>query len=217
MTSRRRLAAVIAAGLASACGGSSHDTPSGPYGSLTSIAFSTPFILDYSQVSNSTYASGHPEAFPTGAAFTGSFGNGHAIPPAGDVTQSAAIRVPASTTAKAFIYVKQLTSTATGVVQPTIEVDLPSDVISVGALDAGFDAAKAIVAVLGKDANNVTCVHALGFGTLNVTVAQNTTATDGGDLAFAATNLTLHHPSSTPAGDLTSRLTSATLTVCPRQ
>jgi hypothetical protein len=62
-----------------------------------------------------------------------------------------------------------------------------------------------------------SCVHAFAYGEwLDITLAANTTADEGGQLAFSATDVPVYHPTATPLGDITQGVADAAgLAVCP--
>ncbi len=64
---------------------------------------------------------------------------------------------------------------------------------------------------------NVTpsqCLLAMAFdGNFTVITAENTTAAEGGKLAFDAKDINVYYPTETPAGDISKQLG----TVCPKE
>lgn len=65
------------------------------------------------------------------------------------------------------------------------------------------------------DHNNI-CVAAIGIGEMNVIKAEDLDKIEGGKIKLNATNIKLYHATSTPQGDVSTSLTTSTLTVCPK-
>lgn len=88
-------------------------------------------------------------------------------------------------------------------VNPYVEIDFPDNEIETREYQVDYKGAdKVLVSVGNADMEN-WCDLAVGIGgSIVVTVAENTSAVDGGSLTFGAVSIPLYYPTMTPYGDL---------------
>ena len=194
---------------------------SSDYGSLTTVGFSSTYIYDEAQIQSSgaTYVTAHMGGLITTAVFTGTYGAALPIPPTGS-NQAYAAHIAGTTP---YIMVSQATfnSAGTTLLAPLVDLVFVSDTIATGPMTVGVttsDGAQLVVLTqTGTGSTATLCANAIGFGTINVTTATSTSATEGGSLAFTNTgNIALYYPNDTPQGDLTSWVTGSGLTLCAK-
>ncbi len=195
------------------------EIPSGVYGTLN-ISFNSTYIFDYDLLVADTtgaYLSAHMGGVVMGGAYTGTYGSGGVIPPAGAAqTIALAAHAPAEGTYPAYVLTLQQSQSSTAVMNPMVQMYFPNDTITAGsyALDIQT-AADIMLVVLNSTGPSSACALAVAIGgTLTVTNAVNTTA-EGGSLAFNGSAVSIYHPTATPLGDVSSAFTSAGLTICP--
>ena len=189
------------------------------------ISFSTSFIYSGALLDGGgSYRWDHfDSAVQSSGALTGIFDDSAPIPPSGAYeTFSYAIHYENSP-GDWRLNVQQSSftdSTHDTEMYPEGRIAFPTDNLTVGELPIslpGSNQANAVFIYLVTEGSTDTCVHAFAYGKLlTITQATNTTADDGGQLAFWAADVPLYHPTQTPLGDITQELAAATdLTVCP--
>lgn len=192
-----------------------------PYGRLI-ISFSTPFILDEDRINDPTYLEQHQDGILESAAFTGSYGAGRSMPPAGaDVTVSFAARAPANASYPDRVAVNQQSSDGADFVNPLANLVLFFDDIEVGEYPVDISSVDRSIQLMLYNVlsdGSSSCVLAMGVGGfLQVTEATGTTAVDGGTLAVTASDLPLYYPTETPLGDMTESIQEGGGEVCARE
>ena len=178
------------------------------YGAISTVSFSTLFIMDQDQFGIETYMTDHQQdALQTTAAFVGTYTQqAKVIPPAGaQATFAYALHMVDSSSSTAVIMVVQQSQDATDILSPLVMLQFGTDAITTGTV---MLPGEALFAVVESTQGSVDCVAAVGFGALQITTALNTTAVDGGSLAFDGADVKLHHPSSTPNGDISAAFES---------
>jgi len=164
------------------------------------------FILDYTKINDEDYITAHQNALINSAIFTGTYGNGKPFTPQGENVMAYSARV-ALQGKTPHIVVAQFNETS----NPGIQMFFPSDNITAGKLLIPNNAYFFLINDLG---NNTDCVLAISyFGEINVTKATNTTAVDGGALAFTIANTNIYHTTDTPEGDISADMGG----VCPKE
>jgi len=191
------------------------------YGTLNAN-FTTNFIFDYDQLSNSAYVQAHISGAMQTAAFTGTYSTGKTVPGSTATTTVAyAAHIPAEGTAPAAVMVYQDSCVDpqcnTGA-DPQVRLLFANDTITTGALPVDLTVATSPMLLLMNFPGSTGCVLAIGHGgSISVTTATNTSAADGGSLAFTGAALPIYHPTGTPLGDISGELTGYGLTICPKE
>ena len=193
------------------------DTPGDAYG-VINVNFTSPFIFDGDQLSNTTYMQGHPEGMMSTPAFTGTYGTGKTVPSSTAVlTVALAAHIPAEGTYPAAVAVMQQSAADTAGTTPAnpwVELDFASDVISPGTFNLDIVTGSQATLVLLNSLGTTYCVLALAVGgSVNVSAASNTTATDGGSITLSGSSIPVYHPTNVPGyGDISGSLG---VDVCP--
>jgi hypothetical protein len=187
--------------------------PTGGYGSLTTVSFTSSFILDGSKLTDQTYLQGHQNAFQPTPAFTGTYTSaGSPIPPTG-ATQTVAIASHIANPPS--VGVIQQSGSGQTIVNPIVQMMFASDVVASGPVAVGLEQTSgAQLFVMDSTGAQSGCIAAIGIGEIQVTNAVNTNAVEGGQLALQGANIALYHPTDTPYGNIEADL-SAQMPVCP--
>jgi len=198
-----------------------------PYGTLN-VSFSTAFIFDGARFfADATYQSDNWAAGVTETpTATGSYGTALPIPGAsGNHHISFAQRLVADANRGDHLELDQrsfVEATYDTAANPNVRIIFPSDDVQAQdyEVDAGdlADSVSPWVFVFNQVTSLSICVLAVASGgTLSVTAAESTTATDGGSLTLQATDLPLYHPTNTPYGDITPDILSLGILVCDQE
>jgi hypothetical protein len=186
---------------------------------LINASFSTTFIWNGDMLNDDAYFTAHQDSISATPAFTGTYGSGKTIPGAtATLNMALAAHIPAEGTNPAIVAVLQQSAADTSgtTANPWVELDFTTDAISPGNYTVGIMAeSQAILVVINYLGPSSICMLAFAEGTINVSAASNTTATDGGSITLSGSSLSIYHPSNTPYGDITADLTSAGYQVCP--
>jgi hypothetical protein len=167
------------------------------YGTLSTVSFATTFILDGDKLNDAAYETQHPEAFQAAPAFVGTYTTlSKPIPsPDAEETRSYALQTQGT------VVVYQQDEKSAAVVSPFVLLQFVDNAVSPGTKLLNHDA---VLAVFDFDGGGQMCAAALAYGEIQVTVASNTAATDGGSLELHAAGLKLYYPKITPDGDQSS-------------
>ncbi len=217
----------VICGYESDCAGGQCGRVLEPYGTLH-LDYDTPFIWDATRMmSDADYFSAHEsEGLQTEAFAAGSYGTGGetvAIPdPAGGPMLAYTAKHGGGGGPGPYLEVVQQVYTDDSYTDregPQVRITFPGDDPGTGALPVEFpgygEIGGVLVEVTEQVASNSQCTRAVGsLSELTVTNAVDTTATDGGELAFEATEIILYHPTDTPWGDLSSDLLSQGKLAC---
>ncbi len=186
--------------------------PAGSSGQIKTVDFSTSYIysLDRLRAGAISMFTTHPEGVKDSAAFSGTY-ESKTFPTTANGIAVAAYHLAASAGSAATITISQ----GPDITRPppewqAVDVIFKSDVIAKGKIAVGVtNDAKVMVFYTRHTSVASACVLAIAFGTVEVTVAENTTKSEGGALSLRGSNITLYKPSQTPVGNITSALPAA--------
>lgn len=195
------------------CVGSS----SGAYGTLQ-IKGDFPYILDYEKVNNDpNYLGSYPNGVLASAVFNGYYGLTSKPVPSKAAQSNYSLAIHYSDTQGNIIAIIQQSGDASQTfVNPMVQMVFASDYIPVGQMKIDPATANNPALYLINYTNLDSCILAIAFGgVLNITKSVNTTASEGGQLAFNASNVKIYYPSETPVGDISGQL--AGTKICPKE
>ncbi|MFH1438055.1 MAG: hypothetical protein ABIJ56_20270, partial [Pseudomonadota bacterium] len=193
------------------------EVPADAYG-IVNVSFSTPYILDGSRLNDTAYVQSHGDGI-SGATFIGTYSIGYPIPGAyAGRNQTLALHLAGGSSSMVAV-LQQSSEDSSGAIpaNPWIELDFMDDYISTGEyeIDTG-NGAEVTLSVVNIYSGNDVCFLAIGIGgAITVTRAWNTSAIEGGKLAFSGTGIPLYHPTMTPYGDMTAAIIGAGYQICP--
>ncbi|MBI5531180.1 MAG: hypothetical protein HY898_00590 [Deltaproteobacteria bacterium] len=187
------------------------------YGLMTEIKFSTPFLLDSEKLDDNSYIQQHGNAILYNAAFFGYYGlTSKPIPPLGGQDLAYGVHVPGQGGYPPTVQITQYSvKTNNDYLNPLVMLYFASDKINTGTMEVGLSATAGAYLLLYNSLNQGQdyCAIAVGYGTLQITQAEKTTAPDGGVLSLYGANLPLYYPTQTPDGDVSQMVG----TVCPKE
>lgn len=184
------------------------------YGMVTTIQFDTPFIVDFDKIYDDAYMQQHANAWRT-VSFKGHYGTDIQIPPAGTKSQTAAAHVAASGPDSPYVFIKQF-SLKGSTMNSVVLLQFASDQLQKGDVKIGVgpDDPAFLIVFDPTATGEISCVHAIGLGTVTVTAVTDPTSADGGKLTLSGKDIELYHPEDSPLGAWF--LQSLSSTACPR-
>ncbi len=175
------------------------------------------FLLDSDKMSDNAYVQAHPAAVLMEAVFQGTVGN-EPFPPAGAMHMSLGIHQAAQgTSSPAMVAIMQQSVQLPNPVNPLVQMGFLTDNLSPGIYIIQKDVSMVLLNIEDLQSQKV-CLKAMAFGgAVVVKEAKNTNAKEGGSLKmFIPHDIKLYHPTETPIGDISDKLSGGGATVCPK-
>lgn len=199
-------------------GGQSYGGAGGSYyGMITTIKFSTPFLLDSDKLYDDNYVQQHSDAVLYDAAFFGYYGmTSKPVPASSGQVLAYGVHSAASAGYPPTIQIAQYSyNQQSQILNPLVEFYFASDKVEVGPLEVGFSPSGGAYLILYNEINNGNdyCALAVASGVVQIAEAVNTSQPDGGKLTFYGSSLPLYYPTDTPWGNVSQYLGS----VCPKE